>query len=231
MTTEKKTTYTRSPKDLSIPLTAVEMAPFNPPQRVANIETLKTSVAELGQLEPVHVVKRPDGRFVLADGHRRFTTLKTLDRHSIRAFVYETDEGEWEHLLHELYVELNQPKMSLKNAQMVQSRLQGGPAFDGVVLSTANYLQKIFREDEIPMLVKAGVGSYMVSVAKRVTKYVTKGEKQSGPGFDRMVKRVLLWLLRHHKQQECIAYMRNGFSDTRLRNAIEKDYNYVPRMG
>lgn len=216
---------------LKVPVTQVRNAPFNPPNRTEKVEDLKRSLAKEGQLEPGHAVRFPNGTIVLADAHRRKEALIQLGMPTIDLNVYDGGDTDAEatEVLHELYVELNAPKMTLKNAQMVVSHLKGGPTFSNQVASTVNYLKSIFDPDEYEMLVRANVGSYLVSVAKRVTEYayeLKRGTKQ----FDNKVRVVLLWLIRHQTQQASIAYIRNKFSAKTLRNAIDRNQSYVPKV-
>lgn len=216
---------------IQVPVDDVLPAPFNPPNRTEKVDDLKKSIAAQGQLEPGHAVRFPNGTVVLADAHRRKEAIVQLGLPTIALNVYDGGDTDTEatEMLHQLYVELNAPKMTLKNAQMVVSHLKGGPTFSNQVASTVNYLKRLFDPEEYAMLVRANVGSYLVSVAKRVTKYAF----ELNPGtksFDNKVRVVLLWLIRHQTQQASIAYMRNKFSPKVFANAINRDQSYVPKV-
>jgi len=211
----------------------VKPTSFNPPSRRQNTQKLEDSIRANGQQEPVHVVIMEDGSMELADGNRRHRALQNLGEPKVRALVYTGGRD----VLERLYVELNSPKMTLKNSQMTAATILGGPTFNTSVAKTAEYLKKLFAEDERAILIKNNVGPYLVSVAKKIANYSdSSGQrvqtaKEGTKDFDSFVKKSILWLNRHRTQQKAIAYMRLGFAAPGMRKAIDSDKTTLPRMG
>lgn len=206
---------------------------FNPPSRRLKTGPLEKSIGEIGQREPIHVVEMEDGSYEIADGNRRHRALQNLGVTKVDALVYTGGRP----VLDSLYVELNAPKMTLKNSQMTAAALLGGPAFNGTVSSTVEYLQRLFAEQERSILVKNNIGPYLVQVAKKIARYSDRSGgrvvscAEGSKDFDAFVKKALLWLNRHRTQQKSIAFMRLGFSARGLRRAIDNDSSSLPRMG
>ena len=212
---------------MKVRVDAIEAATFNPPNRTNDVENIEESLQRVGQLEPVHVVRLKSGAMVLADGHRRWRAFKKMGREFIGAMVYDGDMI----LVHQLYVELNEPKMTLKDAQMCVSHMKGGPAFRSTVKNTVAYLSRIFEPDEMAILTKANAGSTLTSLAKRIVKYChgKPGKDILPDRFDRFVKQTILWLIRRKTQQSATAYMRLNFAAGALWKAIDND-EAVPRV-
>lgn len=206
---------------------AVEPTPFNPPNRTNSTDDIEESLTRVGQLEPVQVVRLSSGALILADGNRRLRALKKLGREFVKAVVYDGDMI----LVHQLYTELNAPKMTLKDAQMCVSHMKGGPAFRSSVKNTVSYLNKIFEPQEMPILIKANAGSTLVSLGKRIVKYChgKPGKDILPDRYDRYVKQTILWLIRRKTQQSAIAYMRLNYAAGALWKAVEND-DQVPRV-
>lgn len=74
---------------LDVPLNLIVENPRNPRRnfQVGALETLGRSIAENGQDAPVQVWRRPDGRFQLSDGHRRFRSATLKGFQSLRVEV------------------------------------------------------------------------------------------------------------------------------------------------
>lgn len=215
-----------------LPLDHVRFTPYNPVQRRAKTDDLEASISASGQLEPAHVVWDPRvNEWTIADGNRRAQTLRNLGKTFIKAFVYEAKNlDEIDSLIDALFVELNSPKMTLKNGQMLQAALAGGPSFNSTVRSSQRFLETHFSDPEIAGLVKAGVTPTMLQVSKRIAAYCVPGVGKDTPTYNSRVRKTLYWLLRRKTQQECIAYMRLGYSAEALRNAIDNDKEHAPRM-
>lgn len=219
-------TITRPRTLQDIDLTLIAHTPFNPAGRREKVANLKESIGEFGQLEAIHVV-RDGSRFIIADGNRRVETLRQLGVNRARAYVYEGGQE----VLKQLFVELNQPKMTLKNGQMLQAALQGGPSFNGTVSSAEKYLNEHFSEQERELLVRQGVTPYGLSVAKRIAAYTMPGTSKETATFHSRVRKTLFWLMRHQTQQAAIAYMRQSYSSEALKKAVDRDSDTVPHMG
>lgn len=213
-------------------LTAVKPTSFNPPIRTLKTSDLEESIELYGQQEPIHVVKMEDGSLEIADGNRRHKALLNLGKKQVRALVYDGGKA----VLHKLYIELNAPKMTLKDSQMTAAALSGAPAFNSSVEKTSTYLKSIFAADELPILVKNNVGPYLVSVAKKVARYTDKNgsrvlaAKEGTADFDKFVKKTILWFVRHKTQQKSIAYMRCSLASANLRKAIDNDKPTLPHV-
>lgn len=70
-----------------VALADVVVAADNPRTHLDGIEELAESIAQLGQLVPIIVERRHDGRYDLLAGHRRCAALRLLDREYARADV------------------------------------------------------------------------------------------------------------------------------------------------
>lgn len=220
----------QNPRDIEMDL--VEVTSFNPLQRRQKVDDLKANIAAYGQLEPAHLVwDAANERFILADGNRRFTSLQLLGKETIRAFVYEPQgNASVQDVVNFLFVELNQPKMTLKNGQMLQGRLLGAPDFNPTVRASAKFFEKHFSPEEIVGLVKQNVTPTLLANAKRIAAYCVPGVGKDTPTYTNRVRKTLYWLIRRKTQQECIAYMRLGYSAEALRKAIDADKEHAPRM-
>lgn len=218
--------------DVVVPVAKVDPPFFNPPQRARDVGSIVESIRTEGQLELVHLVRFPNGRFQIADGTRRTTALKQLNKPFVQAFVYEGGENETtaKEVLFRLYEELNKPKMTLKSAHMAQAHLRGGPAFEPRIKNAVALANKLF-DGEIPSILKEKFGPNMLSNAKATAKYCMPGQPHKGDVFTALFRKTLLWQTRMQTQQQCIAYRRQGFSAARLRNAIETNAKHVPGMG
>ena len=57
----------------------IDSAPYNPEHRTTQrIQSIQENVGENGQLVPVTLIACPNGRYVMADGHRRLQVAKNL---------------------------------------------------------------------------------------------------------------------------------------------------------
>lgn len=228
MTMVPKFQYDRSIERVLLAL--VDPPFFNPPQRVAKVDNLVESLTTEGQLELVHLVKFPNGRYQIADGSRRCTALKKLGASHVNAHVYDggANDATAREILFRLYEELNKPKMTLKNSHMTQAHLRGGPAFDSRVKGPVAKANSLF-DNEIPTILKESFNSTLMSTITRTVKYVTPGQPQKGDRHVTLMRKTSLWMVRLHQQQKAIAYMRLGWSAARLLNAIENNLP-VPGM-
>lgn len=216
----------------TVHLSNILPAPFNPPCRTKDVEKVKEDLEAVGQLENVSLVEKPDGTFVIADGHRRIKALEMMGKQVVRATIY-TGGKDWEKIHGDLFVKLNASKRRLANRDMCEVGLAGGPIFNNTVDSTVSYIKRLFPNGEVPSILKEAIGSYVLTTAKSTVDYCwTSAEFARGTkAFDTKVRMVLLWLVRHKLQQKVIAYKRLGYSNRILRNAIEKNLPYCPKMG
>lgn len=77
-------------KLLTLPITDVKPAPWNPPHRSTNsyVSDLVKSIKKVGQLVPVLVYKDDtDGKYQLIDGHRRYRANQVIGNTSISCIV------------------------------------------------------------------------------------------------------------------------------------------------
>lgn len=223
----------RSKLTRDIELSLVDYTAYNPVQRRQNVDDLAASLKSDGQLEPAHLVyNKEEGRYTLADGNRRSAALKQIGSNVIRAHVYTAENSEeTQQLVDFLFTVLNTPKMTLKNGQMLQAALQGGPTFNTTVRSSLNFLLDHFTPNEIEGLVKDGaVTPTLLSNAKRIAGYCVPGVGKDTPTYFARVRKTLYWLLRHKVQQEAIAYMRLGYSSEAMKKAIDNNQEHLPRM-
>lgn len=218
----------------NIPINLVDHVSYNPEVRREKVEPLKKSIAKVGQLTPIQAVDMGNGRFVTGDGNRTVESLRQLGVPIVQAIVYVPAEGQDPNkVVAMLFEELNSTKRTLKNGEMLQASLAGGPSFNGTVKSADGYLHRTFDNDEIDFLRRQGVTPTSVNIAKKATKWVLTGDK-AGPDtkiFQTRFRRTLLWLLKHKTQQDTKLYIKKGYDRDVLRNAIDKDYDHVPRMG
>lgn len=201
---------------------------FNPVGRTDNVTTLAKDIETNGQLDPIHVVAQADGTFVTADGHRRLVALRNLGVVTVKAIVYVPNDGDVVRVLNQLYVSLNSPKKTLKQGQMLNAALQGGPDFVASVKSAKEQLLRMFSESEIEMLIEKEVTPTALSVARKVTSYVIPGVGKDTTTYLNRARNTLLYLLRNKNQQYVIQYMRLRYSPDALKNAIDRDLD-VPR--
>lgn len=221
-----------SKKKQALAIDKVQPAPFNPPIRTANktgdIDKLAQAIAVEGQLEPVHVVSFPDGKYYAADGNRRRKAMVSIGAKNIDAIVYQPGDNDPTDVLHALFVSLNDKKRRLANRDMVEVGLADGPIFNDGVKSTVDQLHTLFPTG-IPSIVKDNAGTHVLSIAKRTVKYCWSSLSKDSPTFRRHVAVTLLWLVRNKQQQKVVAYMRLKFSPEALKRAIEQN-KLTPRV-
>ena len=73
-----------------IQISKIDPAKFNPISRTAAsaLASLRADIAQVGILSPIHLVP-DDGRFTIADGHRRFACARMLELKSVPAVIHE----------------------------------------------------------------------------------------------------------------------------------------------
>lgn len=218
----------------NIPVDQVDFTAYNPEVRRADVDKLRKSIGEVGQLTPIQVVEFPDtGRFQIGDGNRTTQAILELGLDVVQAMVYIPNEGESpQELVDLLFEELNKTKRTLKNGEMLNAALAGGPSFNGTVKSNKDYLELHFSTDEVEMLRRKGVTPTVVAIAKRATKYCLKGEKVGADTntFHNRVRRTILWLINEKTQQDCALYIRRAYDRERLKDAIDAG-KQVPLIG
>jgi hypothetical protein len=213
----------------------IDPSPYNPPKRTEDVEDLKLSIGSNGQLEPIHVVRYPSGRFKTADGHRREHAVKELGLGTVRVIVHapegEANDELCDKLVAELFEELNGNKMTFKNGPMLQAYLRGGPAFNSQVRAAGNYLRLLFN-DSIPTLILDNATPTLVSHTKKVVKYIKPGlgTDYKSVEFKAAARKTILWLIRNEMQQKTIAYMRLGYKNDGLERAIDQNKSELPHL-
>lgn len=210
-----------------IDLDLVFPTPFNPPIRTANktgdIKELSNDISENGQLEPVHVVEMSDRTFQVVDGNRRRAAMLMAGFTKINAIVYSPNPSTDPNVVvRRLFVDLNDDKRRLANRDMTEVGLLGGPIFNSVVKSTVKFLGELFPNG-IPAIVKQNAGATPVGIAKRIVAYTSPHLKAGSDSYKNCVANTLLWVIRNKQQQKATAYMRNQFSTSRLRTAVENN--------
>jgi hypothetical protein len=216
----------------TVPIDAIKFTPFNPEARRENVAKLKDSIEKNGQLTAVQGVEFPNGTIVLADGNRTTEAMKQLGKDQIKVVAYKPAIGQDPmDLVKELFEELNEPKMTLKNGQMLNAALSGGPSFNTNVTSALNFLKDNFSEMELDLLRRQGVTPTAVSIAKSAARYCLAGIGNDNHTFKLRVRKTLFWLLRRGTQQDTKLYMQKGYDRGALARAIDRDSTYVPRMG
>jgi len=78
-----------------IPVDAIEVSDFNTRKNIADgqhdstIRDLAASIEQQGLINPIQVLRRPDGTYALIAGQRRLLAFRELGRKTIPAFVLE----------------------------------------------------------------------------------------------------------------------------------------------
>ena len=75
-------------------LSLIDTADFNPPSRTTSgaLRNLSKSIDALDLETPLHVIRRKNGRFLLVDGHRRFTVYASSGTSQLNVRVYNMPE-------------------------------------------------------------------------------------------------------------------------------------------
>ena len=213
-----------------VSLDRIRQSDFNPLGRTDNVKALIVTLREVGQLEAIHAVNFGT-HLVIADGTRRFTAAPEAGLKTLRTVIYTPRDGveAATELLHKLYVELNMPRQTLKNGQMLSAALQGGPTFNPTVKSTLGRLQGLFSADELEMLNNRGVTPTTVAAARKSTAYVLTGTSEDTPTFQNRLRNHVLYLARNPAKQAVNIYMRLKYDPVALKNAIDNN-RPVPRV-
>ena len=213
-----------------VPLEKIRASEFNPLGRTDNVKDLVASLREVGQLEAVHAVNFGT-HLVLGDGTRRKASAEEAGLKTLRTIIYTPVDGieAANDLLNKLYKELNQPRQTLKNGQMLSAALQGGPTFNATVKSTLARLQSLFSEQELEMLNRQGVTPTTVGAARKSTSYVLAGVGEDTQTFQNRVRNHILYLARNPAKQAVNIYMRLKYDPAALKAAIDNN-RPVPRV-
>ena len=76
-----------------IPLDLIDVHPDNSKlYSMDGIDALKTSIEKIGFIGAIDVYKKPDGRYLICSGHRRYTAMKQLGRATIPCLVYPMED-------------------------------------------------------------------------------------------------------------------------------------------
>lgn len=212
-----------------VPVTKLRAVSYNPTQRTQKVADLEASIQEVGQLEPIHVVRAdPKGTFTIVEGHRRAQALLNLGQETAKVIVHDAIPGKTrQETVDTLYREFNKPRMSLKGTQQLQAALKGGPVFNSRVNTAFRFIMENFNPLEREALLAKNVGPEVVNIAKRIARYVGSTDKN----FLSFARKTLFWLLRRQTQNTSVLYMRRAYSHQKLREAIEHDRAKLPFIG
>ena len=76
-----------------IPLELIDVHPDNSKlYSMEGIDSLKSSIEKIGFIGAIDVYKKPDGRYLICSGHRRYTAMKQLGRPTIPCLVYPMED-------------------------------------------------------------------------------------------------------------------------------------------
>lgn len=212
---------------MDVPVADLVTTRWNPPVRRARFESLAKSLEDSGQFDDLLVVEMEDGSLEIADGNRRHRAASHLGWEHIRAKVFTGGMP----VLKSIYSQANGEKFALRTKQETAAALLGGPAGKAASRCAVD-LQEMFQAaDERDWLVRMEVGSYLVSVAKRMAAYAdSRGVAFAEAGEDRkaLTKRAVVWLRERNMQQQAVAFMRQRYSAKRLRGAMDANRDSLP---
>lgn len=213
-------------KVTTLQLEQIEPSKYNPKTRTQNLKKLKKALTDDGQLVPISVVAFPDGKYRIADGHRRYQALTELEAANCNVVIHYPEYCTAEELLDKLFVELNKSTKSFNGRDKLNVALQDGPVFDSATRSAKEQIQTLFNDpDELSLLIRKQITTTVFSLAKKSTKYVMPGVKidENSKQFKERVRRHVLYFMRNNAQQAVTAYMRQKYSAEALKNAIDNN--------
>lgn len=76
-----------------VPITSIDEDPQNERRTFRNLEGLTVSVKTFGVLEPPTVFEKPDGRYQILTGHRRFRAAGMAGMEKLEVLIRKNEEG------------------------------------------------------------------------------------------------------------------------------------------
>ena len=177
-----------------IPLDQIDKNPLNPQERgnLSDIKGLLRSIVERGLFYPILVNKKPDGRYLIIEGHRRYSVYETKkednpDFASIPALVINVGNE----YITSIFREINETSKKLTGKQWLEVFALGGKAKDlpSRLANSIEALGQMFSAAEL-MKVARRQGPSVHGLARRVAKFV-----DIDPEDSTKLREVTAWLI------------------------------------
>lgn len=198
-----------------LPLDAIEPNPSNPPDRMtpAANRGLTKSVRGIGLQYPILVSKK-DGaeptKYVIIDGHRRYSVYVSENRDDIPCIVAEGNLGQ-------LYADVNASTRPLTGSDWAIVYVTGGTVPPGRTRNNLIKLSQLVGNDVIRQMADAGIRPGIYNTAQQVCRHAYKGET------DDQLRQIVQWLVKHRQAANCRSVIQLGQDVAPIKSAIEED--------
>jgi hypothetical protein len=231
----------------SVDIELIDAAPYNPEHRTSQrIQNIQENVGENGQLVPVTLVACHNGRYVLADGHRRLQVVKNLGYTTITATVWRPPAAKVREVRDALFASLNKDTKRWGEGESLGAAINGGPIINGTVANAFELLCRFYGKTEkadswlgyipnIPEYLRTyskgrGVGPSTLTKALTVAKYSFYAAEAAGDAttLDGWTKKILTWFAKTGSQAGASIYVRvhSGHAMT-TSNQVKKLLSFV----
>jgi hypothetical protein len=204
----------------SLPLEHIDPNPLNPKGRgtMEDVKGLLSSIEDIGLYYPILVNKKEDGRYMIIEGHRRFSVYgikkqKNPEFSSIPALVIEVGEE----YLTRIFREINETSKKLTGKQWLEVYALGGAASDqpSRLSPSITALGAMFNPEEL-LVVSRRQGPSVYGLARRVAEFC---------GWDRteddVMRKVVAWLINSGDSVNVRVAMDQGHTES-VKTAITK---------
>ena len=181
-------------KLMEVPIGKIDLSPFNPASRTTrnHMSKLTKDIKEYGVISPIHVI--PDGkRFIVADGHRRFTAATAAGLKLIPAVLIENMEPA------ELYSKQFLSRRLTGN-EVVHIYLKEPLAVPEKKRNILDRITKLVGRRKMGEYAKSGASVFSFQILSSVDNYLAKYLPDYAKGQRDTLITIADWLI-HSKQQ------------------------------
>lgn len=216
--------------DPSVPISMCVVGGFNPASRTLDTQALASLLQSCGrQVQPVTLVRLPDGSLLQVDGYRRIDALKKLGEKFVSAMVWEAGEN-WKEVYEVLFGQINSATRAWKGNDQVGVGLSSGVVMSPGAGRTVEFFKEIF-DGEVPTDFQEGrAGTGLAFAATSTVKYCQPKLKKHTAGYRKACKLVIVWMNKNHTQLNTLRYRKLSFAPGILWNAILRDSQTVPKF-
>lgn len=203
-----------------IPLDQIDKNPLNPIGRgeAADIKGLLHSITESGLYYPILVNRKPDGRFLIIEGHRRYAVYdirreRNPDYAKIPALVIEVGKE----YITKIFREINETSKKLTGKQWLEVSALGGKPEDlpPRLAPAIKSLTELFSKDEL-LLIARRQGPSVHGLARRVASFC-----DYDPNDNIALRKIVIWLVSSGDSVNVRVAMDEGHRD-KVHRAIDQ---------
>jgi hypothetical protein len=171
---------------------------------------LVKSIRSIRLQYPLLVISRGNGKFMIIDGHRRYSVLKADGHESAPCIVAEGNSAQ-------LYSDVNATARPLDGRDWAIIFITGGSVPPGRTRNNLIKLSQLIGNAEIGKMAEAGMKPGVIQTARAVSKYVYQEED------DDKLRTIVQWLIRYRQSPNCNGIITNQQDPLLIREALEED--------